>query len=120
MPPEERKQLGKAGVTIAEATEKHSAKLEKEIHDQIEGWLRIRGITYRHDRMDRKTTGTVGWPDFTFAIHGKAIAVEVKRPGETVSDEQGRCQQGLSRDGWLVLIAHSLNDVKSFVDTIEI
>ena len=119
MRPEDRKALGKAGVTLAEAAAKQEAKREREIHEQIENWLRQREITYRHDRMDKPTTGTIGWPDFTFAVKGRAVALEVKMPGAQPSDDQIKCMSGLVRDGWFVRVVYSLADVLNAVREVD-
>lgn len=120
MNPEDRKTLGKAGITMAEAAAQQEAKRERQLHDQIENWLRLRGITYRHDRMDKRTTCRKGWPDFSFAIHGRATALEVKRPGEMPTEEQVECMAGLSRDGWSVAVVCSLDEAIHFVKSVEV
>lgn len=115
MSPEDRKALGKAGVTNEEAVKKFALKKEKELHDQIEQFLRLHGVTYRHDRMDRKTTGTVGWPDFTFVWRGIPIALECKLPSGLVTPEQAKVINGLTNDGWKVRVVYSLGQVKDLL-----
>jgi hypothetical protein len=43
--------------------------LEKQLHDRIMNLFRLHGIAYGHARMDRKSTYTEGWPDFTFSVY---------------------------------------------------
>lgn len=111
MAPGDRTPMGKAGRTLAECDEANAIKLEKELHRQIEQDLRRRMVTYGHCRMDRKSTMIVGWPDFTFAIKGQAIAVECKAPGGILSDEQSEVMHGLIADGWRYVIAYRLEQV---------
>lgn len=119
MPASERRKMGKAGLTFQEAAQKREAVLEREIHHEIENYLRLRSITYRHDRMDRRTTGTVGWPDFTFAVRGVPCGIEVKRPGNEPDPDQLRCHAGLLRDGWRVMVVYSVADVVRLVHELE-
>lgn len=119
MPEADRRAMGKAGMTIPEIADRNAAKLEKQIHDQIEAYLRIQGITYRHDRMDRKTTGTVGWPDFTFAVNGAPVAIEVKRPGQRPTADQIDVMAGLVRDGWNVRVVFGVADVVDLVRSLR-
>jgi hypothetical protein len=112
LPPEERKRLGYvragAGLTSEERRAKADQRAEKKLQENIAALLRQRGITFNQSRMDRETTGKVGWPDFTLAIKGRAIAIEVKkRFGEEPTKEQVACMMGLVKDGWFVRVVRS-------------
>lgn len=120
MSPADRKRLGKSGRTGDDCKRDQEHVSEREIHRQIEQWLNSKGIVYRHDRMDRKTTGTVGWPDFTFVwTEGTtvvnrmqwAIGVEVKVPGGKCSQEQLYCHALMGLNGWRVFVVHSLAEI---------
>ena len=66
IPSEERKKLG---IILAEEMDaKVEAKLERDLHNQIIQECNRRGIAYGHNRMDRKSGYTEGWPDFTFSV----------------------------------------------------
>lgn len=106
---------GKAGLTNAELSERNAVKLERELHDQVAALLRLRGVAFCHSRMDRKSTITEGWPDFTFAIDGKPCAIECKRPGEKLSEVQDCVREDMLANGWFYCIAYSLDDVKTFL-----
>lgn len=84
---------GKAGMTLAEVYERASRRNEKEIQEQIANYLRQKNIPFHRARMDKKTTGTIGWPDFTFPhpITGRFMGVEVKAYGCHESPEQAKC-----------------------------
>ena len=116
MSPSDRKRLGKSGRTAEDCKRDHAHVSEREIHRQIEQWLNSKGIVFRHDRMDRKTTGTVGWPDFTFAgdmgSRGACpVGIEVKAAGGTLSDEQRLLHDRMRLDGWRVFVVHSLQEM---------
>ncbi len=115
MKPEDRKALGKAGLTFAEAQEKRAKRLEGEVQENIAALLRQRNIRFLRMRMDKPTTGTVGWPDFTFAFKGTPCAIEVKRPGELPTDEQRAVLADLMRDGWQVRVVFSEDGFLQFL-----
>src|SRR4030095_11263556 len=88
MSDEDRKKLGRHGMTLQEIMDKFVAKSEKELHQQIEGLLRLKGIQSFHSRTDKRTTRPVGEPDFLMAIKGQACAVEVKYGDGKLMEEQ--------------------------------
>ena len=105
MRPEDRKLFGKAGMTQEEAIKKAQIKSERDLQNQIENYLRLKGIEPIRSRMDKATTNNVGTPDFLFAVGARlyhdphkfdpvvvACAWEVKLPkemgGKDMSDEQ--------------------------------
>lgn len=115
LPRDAKKVLGVYGLTLEEVLSKREVKTERDIHNQIEQWLRSKGIQFQHERMDRKTRGTVGWPDFTFAWHGTfagvpiayPVGVEVKGSGGALSPEQELLHIKLRDDGWKVFVVYS-------------
>lgn len=121
---EARRSLGPAGVTQAEAIEKRDARHEKDLQRQIADWLRLHDIPFHAARMDRRTTGPVGWPDFTFALrpqgqrYGVPVAIEVKLPGRKPDEEQQEVLRQLAGSGWAVAIVHSLDELRSFLSAV--
>lgn len=107
MPREDRQAIGQAAMTNADAQAKIDGKRERELQENIASLLRQRNIWFMRQRMDRKTTGTVGAPDFLFAINGKACAFEVKLPGENPTEDQGKCMLAMEDDGWFVRVVRS-------------
>lgn len=107
MPAHERARLGRDGLLAEERQAKIDAKNERELQDRIKSLLRQRDICFNQNRMDRATTGREGWPDFTFAIDGRACAIEVKMPGQNPEPEQVKCMAELMRDGWFVRVVRS-------------
>jgi hypothetical protein len=120
MSPADRQPMGKAAMTMPEITAKAAAKLERQLHDQIADYLRMKGIRIAiHSRMDKRPTNQVGTPDFLFAYHRRPVAVEVKRPGCKPTEDQARIMRQMAEDGWMVRVVHGVEDVKSLLHMIE-
>jgi hypothetical protein len=120
LPLEERKRLGRHCMTQEERQEKIDAKSEKQLQENIASLIRQRGITFNVSRMDRATTGKIGWPDFTFALprkpYGIPCAIECKLPGQEPTREQVECMMALVRDGWFVRVVRSEQE---FLDALK-
>lgn len=112
----QRRSLGKAGMLPEEAQAAFVARSEKELQEAITKLLTLRGIAFYRSRMDRKTSGTVGWPDFTFALAGAAVALEVKHEKGETSPEQIACIAKMRSNGWHVYIVRSLPEVRDILD----
>lgn len=101
MPENERKKLGKAGMTAAECREIAVAKCERELQKQLVNLLRLNGVRFViNQRFGVKTTAPKGTPDILFSIKGLACAWEVKMPGEKPSADQVKAMEEMSSDGW--------------------
>jgi len=116
MPPETRKELAP---TQPEADARHNAKCEKQLQEQIANLLRQRNITFFRQRMDKRTTGKVGQPDFVFAVKGQACACEVKMPGGVLTRDQFSVLEKLQDNGWRTWIARSLMDFVVWLNDVE-
>lgn len=97
---------------------KEELKNEKQFQEQVAALLRNRGIVFQRSRMDRKTTGTIGIPDFLFAVPqgedwGRPCAFELKMPGKHPTEEQSKCIKNMLYNGWDVRIVHSVDEVMS-------
>jgi hypothetical protein len=88
---------------------------ERALQNQIENWLRLKGITAIRSRMDRKTSNNKGTPDFLFAVKGRAVAVECKLPGIRPTIEQQKILVALANDGWKVAVIHTLDELRSLL-----
>lgn len=110
MPAAERAAMGKAWQTYEQGLAKLAAREEKELQRQVAALLRMHGIEANIARMDRRTTNVVGWPDATFAAHGKAVAFEMKRPGESLRPEQEQVRAKLVAEpnGWRYYVIHTV------------
>jgi len=110
MPIETRKALGKGAMTMPEIEVKAALKSEKELHRQFENYLRLVELPFGTARMDRKSTFTEGWPDYTLVIKGRAIFIECKMPGKDLEPEQQRVCALLAAMGAYVRICESLQE----------
>lgn len=99
MRPEDRPK-GATGLLPEERHEKAVAGLERELQAQIRGLLDRQGIAYGWSRTDKKTRGTVSWPDFVFALPGKPIAWECKMQGEKLRADQEIMRGRMVSNGW--------------------
>jgi hypothetical protein len=116
---EDRKKMGRAGVTSAEAQAKFEAKSERQMHKDIIGLLNNRGIYFVHSRMDKRTTNAVGTLDFYLCVKGRFIALECKAMNGKLSPEQEKVIDHLIRNGATVVIVRDLGQVKIVLDQIE-
>jgi hypothetical protein len=118
MSPVDRQQFGKHCKTAEERHTSNVCKSEREMQKNIDGLLRQRGIVFYRARMDKATTGTLGWPDFTLcAKGGRMICLECKMPGEQPTPEQIACMAGLMRAGAFVRVVHSESEaLKALAD----
>lgn len=131
MSAEDRKALGKAGVTTAEALERANIKSERDLQTQLIEFLRLRGVEdVLCPRMDKKSTINAGWPDLTFVIHAERVlpcnpkrrvyvvtaptpcAWEVKLPGRKPTPEQAATHDRLRKAGWQVAVITSVQDAQ--------
>jgi hypothetical protein len=119
MDKQDRKPMGKAGLTLVEVFTKERAKNERQLQDSIAAYLRLREIPFYQARMDRKTTGKVGWPDFTFPYCGRFVALEAKLPGEMPTSEQNGVLLALMKQGAYVKIVHSLAEAVACIREVD-
>lgn len=91
---ENRKSLGKAGLTAKECQERFEARSERELQALIVSDLLRREIYFSRSRMDRKTTNAKGTPDFIccmpFPLSSLCtfLAIECKHGSGVLSAEQ--------------------------------
>jgi len=104
---------------VSQTAAKADVKREKELQNQIENFLRLRGITAIRSAMHRKTSNNLGTPDFLFAIWGRAVALECKLPGQKPTEDQKRVMAGLAKDGWYVKIVHSLDEMRAVLAALQ-
>lgn len=120
----DRKRLGKAGVTNAEAQAKQAFKREKELQQRCIAMLRLRGIFVAFSRMDKKAGTVVGTPDLIFCVprakrHGVPCAFECKLPGCHPTPEQVRVMQQMMDNGWFIRVITSEEQFLETLKTLE-
>lgn len=102
-------------IPIETQFELRTEQSERELQDTIESMLRLRDILPLRQRMDKPTSGAVGWPDFTFAIGGEAFAVECKVGSNDLSDAQKRVKAQLELNGWTYILARSTEPIRELL-----
>jgi len=107
MSPSDRSNLGKAGLTAEEACAKASTRAERQQHNILISWLRLHDLWFWHARTDRRSSSTLGTPDFLVIEGGRCLPIELKVGSNKLSIEQGRVKEHLERHGTAVLIAYS-------------
>ena len=111
MRPEDRPK-GVAGLTAEELRDQADKQREKMLQANCIAILDHRGIIAQWSRMDKPTTGRVGWPDLTFAVprrgdYGVPCAVEVKVGRAQPTEEQVAVLDRLRFNGWCVRVLRS-------------
>lgn len=118
MPKEDRKPLGAAGLTSAEAQAAADQRTERELQNDIANLLRQRDIYFVQSRMDRPTTNRTGLADFLIILHGgHVLAVEVKVAGGQFSEEQQKDYQTYFRQTGQ--IKHAVYSLPQFREVLE-
>lgn len=114
LPAAKRRELGQQ--TAAETMAAAEVTCERELQKQILGYLRTRGITVFAQRMDRRTRGNLGQPDFLFAWAGAPMAFEIKLPGRKLEPHQERMGVRLLQEGWFWAVVHSVEEAKAILE----
>lgn len=83
---------------------------EKDLQEAICQYLNLRDIPFFRQRMDRRTTGTLGQPDFLCCIKGKFAAIECKVGPNVLTDEQKAVQERLLAAGGRYDVVHTLQE----------
>lgn len=100
MSPQDRAKLGQRGKTSDDYRKQAVAKDEKQIQKDISGYLRLLGIWHVQSRMDRRTSNTVGTPDFIFVYKGFAVFWECKTAWSShLRPEQAEARAAIIRQG---------------------
>jgi hypothetical protein len=82
----------------------------QDIHEPFAAWLKKAFIPFHRNRTDKKTTATLGDPDFLLTYMNRCLYIECKVPGNVLSDEQASRIMYLRAAGNNVVIAHSLDE----------
>jgi hypothetical protein len=119
MSTEDRKTLGKAGLTASECRKIIMEKSEKDLQKIIAQWLRLRGLYYDMDAMHKKRAGTIGAPDFQFPYRGKFVAWEVKFGKNSLSLEQSSVRDSILKQGGEWRLIKSLEEAKNHLNELD-
>jgi len=110
MSPQERAKLSMQ--TASEAMDKFTAKSEGELQKQIRSLLSLRGVWFFQARMDKRTTGTPGTPDFLM----NGWAMEVKHGTGKLSEDQIKCHEAMRKSGWKVYVVRNMEEVRATIN----
>lgn len=94
----------------------HEIKLERELHALISNDLIRRQIYFVHSYTHKRTTQEPGVPDFIICIGGCAVGIEVKMPGNDLSDVQQEHKDRMVQSGWFYYIVRSFQE---FADVLK-
>lgn len=89
---------------------------ETEIRGEIVAYLntlpdcKVR-VQQKHSKY-RKNQTERGWPDISGYLNSKALFIEVKKPGGTLTLEQMKFIQDAQKHGHIAFFATSVEDVK--------
>ena len=125
MSPEDRASHAKAvghpnaGKTAEEIRQELNKKTEKHAQKEIAGYLRMRGLQFICPPMNKRSLLPEGWPDFTLAFRGHALAFEVKAQGCKPRPEQLERHDKMRDDGWIVHVVHGVADVIAILQLLE-
>ena len=89
---------------------------EKELQKQLSNLLRLKEITFLSPIYGKKTRVVIGWPDYTFAINGRACAWEVKTGYNQTTEEQDFMLAKLAKEGWRTAIIRSVEQAFEFLN----
>jgi len=97
-----------APTTVAEST----------IVDELLGWLNMHHRVYARKIHQTAITGS-GEPDLDICWHGRAVKIEVKRPGQKPTPAQRRRMMVWRDAGALVDWVSSLDELKAVLSHVE-
>lgn len=92
---------------------------EIDLQRDIAAFLRGRGYAYNLPASRVRSYMTRGWPDFTLAVNGRAVGLEVKTDKGRTSAEQDAMHGAMRRNGWRVFVVRSLEDAEACVALVE-
>jgi len=110
---------GKAGMIAAECGEAYALKSERDLQNLIANELLRRGIWFTRSAMNKRTTNTVGTPDFLFCVHGLFCAVEVKHAAGKLRMEQSLALSEIRVNGGRAVVVRGFEEFVQFLKEAE-
>lgn len=116
----DRKRYAAGQLTAEEAITRANHRSEKLEQTALENWLRREGwpyyqLKFYRARMDKRTTGPAGWPDFTIIREGRVLLGEMKVAGRKLTIEQQVTHDEFLAGGTQVQIWESYEQAKGLI-----
>jgi len=119
MSEKDRKALGPGGRTASECRDRFQRGEEKKLQKVVADFLNLKEIYFEVDRMDKRTSGKPGRPDFRICYRGRWLAVECKAEGGVLSPEQRDTLEKVRKSGGVAIVAFGLDDVRTALRDME-
>jgi hypothetical protein len=120
LPPTVQRLNGLCGVSasIQPTPAARHSESESELQKLCEHELTRRRIAFLH--LSPRAREKAGWPDLTFAIAGRAVAVELKTSLGQLSPDQERLHTELRASGWDVRVIRNYETFRALVESVQI
>ena len=110
----------RANQTAAEASAKYQAGEERVLQRDMANFFRhVRGLWFRTNAMNRKTTGKVGEPDFIGVYRGRMFGIECKSAGGALRSEQAAELAAIREAGGVAVVAFTVADAQAVLRDID-
>ena len=119
LPEAERKKLGRAGMTQAEAQAIFERGEEKKLKDLVMNALNRRGAWIFDQPMNKKTRGRPGVPDIIGCYRGYFFAIELKAGGQPLRQDQAQEAVAIRKASGRFCLAYCLADVTEMLHGID-
>lgn len=119
MSKEDRKSLGRKGMTQAEAEASFTAKNERELQKQIANYLRMKGLFFIQSAMHKATTNQIGTPDFNFPVNGQWVSWEAKHGTGKLSKGQSDTEVRILANGGQFRVIRSLDEARDHLNELQ-
>lgn len=98
---------------------RNQTDLERVQQREFASWLSLEDYPYCWHRTDKKSTGTLGCPDFIVAVCGVTLWIEFKRPGYRLSPDQEKFRYRLVKHGNHMHLVYSSDEAIKLVHTYD-
>lgn len=109
---EDRKSLGVQ--TLAEVQAAYEQATEGQLQRLCESELSRRGIVFLH--LSFRAREKIGWPDLTFCLEGRPMAVELKSASGRLSPEQEALLGRMKANGWQTHVVRDFDAFRTLLD----
>lgn len=109
----------KGWISGADAIATFTAGEERKLQKLIANYLSLHEIYFEQDRMDKRTRGKIGRPDFRICYRGRFLAIECKTENGKLSCEQAREMAKIRKNGGSAYLVLCLEDVQRILREID-